>query len=296
MKIIISGSSGLVGSALIPALTEQGHEVKRLLRVKIAPGEEHWDPERGEIRSGSLEGFDVIIHLAGESIASGRWTAARKERIYQSRVAGTRLLSEALGKLAHPPKVLLSASAIGFYGDRGAEALTEESAMGSLFLSHLCRDWEAATEPASVAGIRVVNLRFGVILSAKGGALTKMLLPFRLGLGGKIGAGAQYMSWIAIDDVVGAILHALTTESVTGAVNVVTPDPVTNEVFTKCLGQVLGRPTLFPMPTFAARLAFGEMADELLLAGARVEPMKLQKTGYTFRYPHLGGALRALLG
>lgn len=296
MKIIISGSSGLVGSALIPALRAQGHEVKRLLRARTGPGEAHWDPERGELENSALEGFDAVIHLAGESIASGRWTAARKERIYRSRVEGTRLLSEALGKLARPPKVLLSASAIGFYGDREEEVLTEENTIGSLFLSHLCRDWEAATEPASVAGIRVVNLRFGIILSAEGGALAKMLFPFRLGLGGKIGSGAQFMSWIAIEDVVGAIQYALTTESLTGAVNVVAPDPVTNEVFTKCLGKVLGRPTIFPMPALAARLVFGEMADELLLASTRVAPAKLQKTGYTFRHPHLEEALPALLG
>lgn len=296
MKIIISGSNGLVGSAIIPALTAGGHEVKRLLRARTRPGGEHWDPERGELKSGALEGFDAIIHLAGESIASGRWTSARKERIYRSRVDGTRLLSEALNKLARPPKVLLSASAIGFYGDRGAEGLTEESAIGSFFLSHLCQDWEAATEPASVVGIRVVNLRFGIILSAKGGALAKMLFPFRLGLGGKIGSGAQFMSWVAIEDVVGVIQHALTTESLTGAVNVVSPDPVTNEVFTKCLGKVLGRPTIFPMPALAARLVFGEMADELLLASTRVAPAKLQKTGYIFRHPHLEEALPALLG
>lgn len=296
MKIIISGSNGLVGTALIPTLTARGDEVKRLVRHSPTnPAEEQWDPERGELKSRALEGMDAVIHLAGESIASGRWTVDRKERIYRSRVDGTTLLAEALGKLAHPPKVLLSASAIGFYGDRGAEILTEESRIGSLFLSRLCHQWEAATAAATVAGIRVVNLRFGIILSAKGGALAKMLLPFRLGLGGKIGSGEQYMSWISIDDVIGVIQHAIGEESLTGPANLVAPGPVTNADFTQCLGRVLGRPTLFPMPAFAARLAFGEMADELLLASTRVAPERLQKTGYAFRHPQLEEALQALL-
>jgi len=286
----------LVGGALVPSLTEQGHEVKRLARPQTGSGEVRWDPERGELECAAMEGFDVVIHLAGESIAAGRWTAAKKERIYRSRVEGTRLLAKALGRLTRPPKALLSASAIGFYGDRGPESLTEESVSGSLFLSHLCRDWEAATQPAAEAGIRVVNLRFGIILSTSGGALAKMLLPFRLGLGGKIGSGGQYMSWVTIDDVVGVIQFALRTEALSGPVNVVSPEPVTNEVFTKTLGRVLGRPTFFPMPTFAARLAFGEMADELLLASTRVEPVKLQRTGYSFHHQHLEGELRELLG
>ncbi len=295
MKIMISGSSGLVGKSLIPALTAQGHEVKRLVRPQTGLGRAGWDPEQGKLDVTVLEGMDVMIHLAGESIAAGRWTELKKKRIYQSRVEGTRLLSQALSKLTGPPKMLLSASAIGFYGDRAEEVLSEKSASGSLFLSDLCRDWESAAAPAVEAGIRVVNLRFGVILSAAGGALAKMLFPFRLGMGGKIGSGEQYMSWISIDDVVGVIQHAFTTEALRGPINVVAPETVTNKVFTKTLGQVLGRPTLFPMPAFAARLAFGEMADELLLASSRVEPVKLQKTGYVFRQPHLEGALRSLL-
>ena len=296
MNILLSGSSGLVGRALITFLTTKGHVVTRLLRQQSGPDDVRWDPDRGTVEIESLEGFEAVIHLAGESIASGRWTATKKERIYRSRVEGTRLLSQALSRLQRPPKVLLCASAIGFYGDRGDARLSEGSSAGSLFLSNLCRDWESATQPAVEKGIRVVSLRFGIILSADGGALAQMLLPFRLGLGGKIGSGNQYMSWIAIDDVLGVIQHALTTEAVRGPVNVVAPQAVTNEEYTRTLGRVLGRPTLFPIPAFAARLAFGEMADELLLASTRVEPVQLQKTGYRFHDPQLEGALRHLIG
>ncbi|HET6371526.1 MAG TPA: TIGR01777 family oxidoreductase [Nitrospiria bacterium] len=296
MKIVISGSSGLIGKAVISALTSQGDDVMRLTRPQSGSGEVQWDPARGEIDRAALEGSDVVIHLAGESIASGRWTKAKKERIYRSRVDGTRLLVQTLLQLERPPKTLLCASAIGFYGERGSEPMTEENGSGSFFISGLCRDWEEAARPALDAGIRVVNLRFGIVLSAADGALAKMLLPFRLGLGGKIGSGGQYMSWVSIDDVVGVIQHAIKTETLSGPVNVVAPEPVTNEDFTKTLGRVLGRPTFFPIPAFAARLAFGEMADELLLASTRVEPLKLQKSGYPFRHPRLEGALRALLG
>jgi uncharacterized protein (TIGR01777 family) len=239
----------------------------------------------------------AAVHLAGESIATGRWTAARKARILESRAKGTRLLAEALAGLEPRPKVLVSASAIGYYGDRGDEALTEDSGSGSaFFLSNVCRQWESATEPAADAGIRVANLRFGVILSAGGGALPRLLTPFRLGVGGTLGSGKQFMSWIAVDDAVGAILHALTTKALRGPVNAVSPQPVTNREFTKALGRVLGRPTLFPMPAFAARLAFGQMADELLLCSQRVEPAKLLASDYQFRFPDLEGALRHLLG
>ena len=294
----MSGSSGLVGSALIPVLTGGGHQVVRLVRSQPRDevSEVRWDPEAGDIDAAGLKGVGAAVHLAGESIATGRWTAAKKARILESRVKGTRLLAEALAGLKQPPKVLVSASAVGYYGDRGEETLREESASGSAFLSEVCRQWEAATEPAAAAGIRVVNLRFGVMLSATDGALPRLLTPFRMGVGGRLGSGKQFMSWIAIDDVVGVILHVLTTEALRGPVNAVAPQPVTNREFTKTMGRVLGRPTVFPMPAFAARLAFGQMADELLLASQRVEPAKLLASGYLFRFPDLEAALRHLLG
>jgi uncharacterized protein (TIGR01777 family) len=298
MKVLVSGSSGLVGSALVPFLTGGGHQVVRLVRSEPGPeaSEVCWDPETGSIDRAGLKGVDAAVHLAGESIAAGRWTAARKARILESRVKGTRLLAETLAELEQPPKALVSASAVGYYGDRGEETLREESGSGSAFLSEVCRQWEAATEPAAAAGIRVVNLRFGVILASAGGALPRLLTPFRLGVGGTLGSGKQFMSWVALDDVVGSILHALTTEALRGPVNAVGPQAVTNREFTKALGRALGRPTLFPMPACAARLAFGEMAAELLLASQRVEPAKLLASGYLFRFPDLEAALRHLLG
>jgi uncharacterized protein (TIGR01777 family) len=298
MKILVTGSSGLIGSALVPVLTAEGHSVTRLVRSKPRPGEAgiYWDPSTETIDTSSLEGFDGVVHLAGENIAAGRWTAEQKARIRDSRVKGTRLLAESLARLARRPAVLLCASAMGYYGSRGEEVLKESSPAGSGFLAEVCREWEAAAEPAARRGIRVVSLRMGVVLSSKGGALATMLLPFRLGVGGRVGDGKQYMSWIAIDDVVGAFSFALRSETLRGPVNVVAPNPVTNAEFTKTLGRVLGRPTVFPMPAFAARLAFGEMADGLLLASARIEPAKLLVTGYAFRFAELEGALRHLLG
>lgn len=300
MNILVSGSTGLVGSDLVPVLTSGGHTVTRLVRPSAdKPGGEKtvaWDSQTGVADVTALEGLDAVVHLAGESIASGRWTAARKARIRDSRVVGTRLLCEALAKLSRPPRVLACASAIGFYGSRGDEILTEESSLGVGFLAEVCRDWEQATQPARDKGIRVVNLRSGVILSAKGGALATMLLPFKLGVGGVVGDGKQFMSWITLDDMVSAILHVLTTESLAGPVNFVAPQAVTNHDFTKALGRVLGRPTILPMPAFVARLAFGEMADELLLSSQRVVPKKLQASGYTFRHADMEGALRHLLG
>ncbi|HEY3969078.1 MAG TPA: TIGR01777 family oxidoreductase [Planctomycetaceae bacterium] len=299
MNILVSGSTGLVGTALIPILTGAGHEVVRLVRSKARnPSKEliGWDPAAKSIDAAGLDGLDAIVHLAGEPIAAGRWTAARKARIRDSRVQGTQLLCDALAHVARPPATLVCASAIGFYGDRGDEALTEASAAGSNFLADVCREWEAACDPARKKGIRVVNLRFGVILSPRGGALAKMLTPFKLGAGGVLGSGRQYMSCIAIDDCVGAILHSLSNTSVAGPLNVVGPEPVTNRVFTKTLGKVLGRPTIFPMPAFAARLAFGEMADALLLSSSRVEPQKLSKTGFQFQCSTLESALRHVLG
>jgi uncharacterized protein (TIGR01777 family) len=301
MKIAVSGATGLVGSALVAFLTTGGHEVKRLVRPSskggsASAGDITWDPAKGSVDAAGLEGLDAVVHLAGEGIASGRWNAEKKQRIYDSRIKATRLLCETLAKLSQKPKTLVCASAIGFYGDRGDELLTETSSTGSGFLAEVCRDWEAATQPATAAGIRVVNLRFGVILTGAGGALKQMLTPFKLGVGGKIGSGTQYMSWITLDDVIGAIHHSLMNDSVRGPVNTVAPNPVTNAEFTKTLGRVLGRPTIFPMPVFAAKLAFGEMANELLLSGQRVQPGVLLSSGYAFRHAQLEAGLRHVLG
>jgi uncharacterized protein (TIGR01777 family) len=279
------------------SLTREGNEVFRLVRRERNFGspEVHWDPKRGEIDGQHLEGLTAVIHLAGESIADGRWTDEKKRRIRDSRVEGTRLLSEALAKLTHPPQTFQCASAIGYYGNRGDEILTETSSAGSDFLSSVCVEWENATRPATEKGIRTVNLRFGIILSTDGGALAKMLTPFRMGVGGRVGSGNQWMSWIAIDDVVGVIEHALQDHSLRGPVNVVSPNPVTNGEFTKQLGSALSRPAVFPMPAFGARLAFGEMADALLLSSQRVDPVSLKRAGYKFRYASLESALQHIL-
>jgi hypothetical protein len=246
------------------------------------------------VDTSALSGADAIVHLAGENIASGRWTAARKERIRDSRVNGTRLIAESIARMDRPPQVLISASAIGYYGDCGRELLREESPAGAGFLAEVCRQWEAATDAATRKGVRVVHLRTGIVLSAKGGAMGKMLLPFKLGLGGKIGSGDQYWSWISLDDVSGAIVHCIQAAGLHGPVNIVSPSPVTNFEFTKTLGRVLGRPTVFPIPAFAARLALGEMADPLLLASARVEPAKLLASRFVFRHRELEPTLRYL--
>jgi uncharacterized protein len=299
MRILVSGSTGLIGSALVPFLAAGGHSVTRLARSKTGAAGEGtvlWDPQAGSIGPGGLEGFDAVVHLAGENIAGGRWTAAQKARIRDSRVKGTRLLSTSLAGLDRPPRVLICASAMGYYGDRGEEVLREESPSGSGFLPEVCREWEQAADLARQKGIRVVNLRFGLVLSGAGGALARMLVPFKLGVGGIIGSGRQYWSWIALDDVVGVIDHAISTESLQGPVNAVTPRAVTNREFTKVLGKVLSRPTLFPLPAFAARLALGQMADELLLASQRLEPACLVASAYAFRYPELEAALRHVLG
>jgi uncharacterized protein (TIGR01777 family) len=301
MKIIVTGSNGLIGSALVASLLARGDEVTCLVRERRdAPRvngtrEVLWSPSRGELNAPELEGHDAAIHLAGDPIAEGRWTDEKKRRIRESRVQGTTLLSDSIARLAAPPRALLTASAVGYYGDRGAKLLTETSAPGADFLAGVCREWEASAEAARAARIRVVHLRFGVVLSGAGGALTKMLTPFKMGVGGKIGSGEQYMSWIALDDAVGAILHALAHEELEGAANVVAPHPVTNAEFTKTLGGVLNRPTIFFVPAFAARLAFGEMADAALLASQRVEPARLKATGYNFKYPELDAALRHAL-
>ena len=302
MKVIVTGSTGLVGRALVRSLLADGHEVTRVVRGDAqgfrAPGTAavHWDPERGEIDAQALEGHDAAVHLAGENIGEGRWDDAKKRRIIESRVKGTTLLAGTLAGLSAKPGVLVSASATGFYGDRGAEILREESASGSAFVSEVCREWEKATLQASQAGIRVVHLRIGVVLDGEGGALPKMLTPFKLGLGGKIGSGSQYISWITLEDLVGVIRRAIEDESMRGPVNAVAPQPLTNEEFTKAIGRALGRPTFFAMPAFAARLAFGETADALLLASTRVEPARLKEAGYEFKHPDIDGALRSVLG
>ncbi|MBI3934118.1 MAG: TIGR01777 family protein [Acidobacteria bacterium] len=296
MDIAITGSTGLIGEALIAMLTGAGHRVARVVRREPLPdsGDIFWDPEKAYVDTIRLDGHDAVVHLAGESIAE-RWSPGKKVRIHASRVRGTQLIAEAVRQVTQPPQVLVSASAIGYYGDRGAEILREESAPGTGYLSEVCRDWEAATEVASRAGIRVVHLRIGIVLSAKGGALAKMLLPFRMGAGGKIGSGKQIMSWIALDDLVGAILHAIAIPSIQGAVNAVAPNPVTNLEFTKTLGKVLSRPTVAPLPAFAVKLLFGEMGKALLLSSQRVEPARLMGSGFTFRYPGLEEALRHAL-
>lgn len=303
MKVLVSGSTGFIGSALVQFLGEAGHNVTRLVRSQSQSrssqgqvAEILWDPQQSAMDLMSIEGFDAVIHLAGDNIAEGRWTREKKARIRDSRVKGTRLLSESLARLTRPPGVLVCASAIGYYGDRGDVLLTEESAPGSGFLPQVCQEWEAATAPPVRKGVRVVNTRFGIILSPKGGALAKMLTPFRMGVGGPIGSGKQYMSWISFDDTIGAIHHVLITDSIHGPVNVVAPHPVTNLDFTKTLGRVISRPTVFPLPSFAARVAFGEMADALLLASARVKPVRLLDTAYGFRHSTLEEALRHLLG
>lgn len=297
LRILVTGSTGFVGSALVPALAASGHRIGRLVRTLPRKGknEIQWGPETGFIDASRLEGIDGVVHLAGENIAADRWTAEKKAQIRDSRVVGTTLLCETLAGLKQPPKVLVCASAIGYYGDRGDELLTEESGSGAGFLASVCREWEAATKPAEQKGIRVVHLRFGMVLSPAGGAMAKLLPPFKKGLGGVLGTGRQYVSWITLDDVVGVIAHVLTTEALQGPVNAVTPNPVTNRELTRTLGRLLGRMTIFPMPAAAARLVFGELADELLLASQQVQPTRLLATGYEFRYPELEGALRHLL-
>ena len=297
MKILITGSSGLIGSALIPQLAGEGHQVVRLVRRRRADGEDVavWDPDAGKLGISSLTQTDAVINLAGENIAAGRWSEERKKQIRESRVRGTRLLSESLAQLAAPPRVLVSSSAVGFYGSRGDEVLTEESPPGSGFLPEICKEWEAATEPARQKGIRVVNLRIGMVLSGKGGALTAMLPAFKAGAGGKIGDGRQFVSWIAIDDLTRAISHALLSESLSGPVNATSPNPVRNIELTKALGKVLGRPTIVPVPAFAVRLMFGEMADALLLASQRVQPTRLEASGFNFQFPEIEAALRHAL-
>ena len=296
MHIIVSGTNGLIGRALVPALESAGHRVTRLVRGRARPGwaEIAWEPETGRIAPQAMEGAEAVVHLAGESIV-GRWTADKKRRIYESRVRGTQVLCEALRQVVKAPQVFVCASAIGYYGDCGERLLLEENRAGRDFLARVCADWEAAAGRAAERGIRVVSARMGMVLSSSGGALGQMLPPFRIGAGGVLGSGRQYMSWIALDDVVGAIAHVLTTDSLHGPVNFVAPEAVRNQEFTKTLGRVLRRPTRFGVPAFAVRLLFGELAEALLLASTRVEPAKLLASGYSFGFRELEGALRHLL-
>jgi uncharacterized protein (TIGR01777 family) len=295
-KILMTGSSGLIGSALIKALGDTGRNVVRLVRQSSPPsGALSWDLVADHMDSAMLQGADAIIHLGGENLSDGRWTAQKKRRIATSRIQPTRLLARTASQMQKPPRILLCASAIGFYGDRGEELLTEDSPPGHGFVADVCQQWEQASAPAAAAGIRVVHARFGVVLSAAGGALAKMLTPFRLGLGGMMGSGRQYVGWICLDDAVAAMLHLLGRSQLSGPVNLVAPQSVTNRELTKSLGRALRRPTLFPLPAFAARLLLGEMADELLLASTRVIPKRLQEDGFAFRHPDLDGALAHLL-
>ena len=293
MKIVVSGSTGLVGSALQPVLVRAGHDVVPLVRRPPAPGERaiQWNPARGTIDRAGLEGADAVIHLAGENVF-GRWTPAKKNRIRDSRVLGTQLVSDALAGLNRRPRTLLAASAVGYYGDRGDEILTEHSAPGEDFLAHVSREWEAATGAATRAGIRVVNLRFGIVLTATGGALAKMLPPFRLGLGGHIGSGNQYVSWIAMDDVLAAMVFALSTETLVGPVNMTSPNPVTNRELAKALGTVLGRPAIVAVPSFALRMAFGPEGAGMLQSGQRVLPERLRAAGFRYRHETIEATLR----
>jgi uncharacterized protein (TIGR01777 family) len=297
VDVLVTGAHGLIGSALIPRLRADGHRVVRLVRGDPEGSDDiRWDPSHGTIDGKGLEGVDAVVHLAGAGIGDKKWTPARKQLILDSRTQGTDLLARTLAGLARPPRVLLSGSAVGYYGNRHAEALTEASAPGDDFPARVCVAWEAATAPAEEAGIRVVHLRTGIVLAAHGGALQRMLLPFKLGLGGRIGSGEQYMSWIAIDDHVGAVLHLLADDSVHGAANLTAPNPATNTEFTKALGAALHRPTALPTPLLPLKAVYGaELVEHLLVNGQRVLPRVLEQSGYQFTHTDIDDALRAVL-
>lgn len=292
LTVAITGATGLVGSALSAFLTSGGHRVRRVVRSEGTGDDIPWDPARGRLDPRDLEGIDAVVHLAGESIAGGRWTPEKKRRIRESREAGTLLLAEALAKTERPPSVLVSASAVGWYGSRGEAPLDEHAERGEGFLPETCEAWEGAAEPARRRGIRVVHLRLGVVLAAAGGALAEMLPPFLLGAGGPIGSGRQGMSWVALDDVIGAFHFALLTDDLSGPFNVTAPSPLPQREFARTLGRVLGRPAFLPLPAFAVRAIFGEMGERLLLEGAYVLPRRLEAAGFRFRWPDLEGALR----
>jgi uncharacterized protein (TIGR01777 family) len=298
MKILISGASGLVGTHLIPTLKAKGHEIFRLVRkAPQAAGEIQWDAEKGfgESERAKLENFDALIHLAGDNVASENWSAEKKRKIRNSRVVGTRVLVDALKLAQNPPKILVSASATGFYGDGKDEILTEDSAKGKGFLPEVCSEWENEASKAEQFGARVVMPRIGVVLAKDGGALEKMLTPFKFGVGGRIGSGKQWMSWIALEDLIRVIHFALENENLRGAVNTTAPNPVTNEEFTRTFGKVLHRPAILPVPGFAIKLMFGEMGENLLLQGARVLPERLTENGFEFKFTNLEEAMKAAL-
>ena len=298
LEIAMTGSSGLIGSALAEAVVENGGAVVRLVRRPArADDEVQWLPDQGLVGDlGPLEGLDGLVHLAGENIASGRWTARRKREIRESRVGGTARLIESLGKLEQPPKCFLCASAVGYYGDRGDQEVDESADAGNGFLADLCVDWEAAAATAAATCERVVISRFGIVLSSSGGALDRLLPIFKLGLGGRLGSGGHYMSWITLQDVAGALVHLLASESCDGVYNLVSPEPVTNSAFTDALAKALRRPAMVPVPSFALRLALGEMADEMLLASQRVVPSRLVDAGFEHRHSDLSTALTAIVG
>lgn len=297
MKVLIAGSSGMIGAMLLAQFEKEGHETVRLVRPNSPHGGVciEWDPSTGSLDHAQLEGFDAVINLAGESIGEGRWNEAKKKCIRDSRINSTSLLSRALAQLIRPPRVFISMSAIGYYGDRGSELLKETALPGNDFLAGVCKAWEEATDSIVEKRIRVVLPRLGFVLSRNGGGLAKMLTPFKLGLGGVIGRGQQYMSWISIDDVIGIIRFALLNEKVKGPVNAVSPTPVWNKEFTRALGKALHRPVIFPMPAFVARSAFGEMADALLLSSQRVSSETIERAGYVFKHPTLELAFRDVL-
>jgi uncharacterized protein (TIGR01777 family) len=296
MKVLVSGSHGLIGSALVAALARAGHEVVRLVRGQEGPGEASWDLAAGRIDRAPLEGLGAAVHLAGAPLGERRWTEEQKARLQDSRVDGTRLLAETLARLEPVPAVLISGSAVGYYGDRGDQVLDEESPEGSGFLAGLCAAWEGATLAAEEAGIRVVHLRSGIVQSRRGGALAKQLPLFRLGLGGRLGNGRQWLSWISLPDEVGAIMHALADPGLSGAVNATSPEPVTNADYTRTLARVMGRPAILAVPAQALSLALGqEMAAEMALVSQRVLPRRLEAAGYRFRHPNLELGLRAAL-
>jgi uncharacterized protein (TIGR01777 family) len=297
MRILISGAAGLVGTAVDSRLVSAGHTVARLSRSSgpIRAGDVQWNPVSGELDSAAAEGADAVVHLAGASIADGRWTKERKSLLWSSRVDATRRLVAGLANLKQKPRVFIAASAIGYYGSRGDEILTESSAASNDFLANLVREWEAADQDAERASMRLVIFRFGMILSKKGGALARMLVPFRMGVGGRLGSGRQWMSWLTLDDAVGLIQYALAHDELRGVVNAVAPAPVRNSEFTATLARVLNRPAVFPAPPFALRLALGEMADALLLASQRVLPDRLSCLDYPFRHANLAEGLGAVL-
>jgi len=298
LRVVISGGSGLIGSHLIPFLTTGGHEVYQLVRPPAEPGDRQflWNPNAGECDPARWGEVDAVIHLGGKGIADDRWTDTVKQQIRDSRVGSTRLIAETVASMQPKPRVLICASATGVYGDRGQEELTETSDFGEGFLADVGKAWEAAADPAREAGIRVVHARLGVVLTPKGGALRQMLTPFRLGAGGPIGSGRQVWSWIGIDDAVAALYHCIASDEIDGPVNIVSPQPVSNLEFSRILGEVLHRPSVFAVPGFTAQAMFGEMANEALLASARVVPQRLENTGFTPGYPTLTFCLQHLLG